>query len=111
MVLCVWPVWRWICGYTYTHIHIYTDIYTQLFMIGADVAFVVSLAFVVGGLGFEFCVFVAGWRHALRSEWRGEVKGRQRAGGGVDVRGRQVGRAVECKIRAGRRRADRKSVV
>ena len=28
-----------------------------------------SSAFVVGGLGFEFCVFVAGWRHALRSEW------------------------------------------
>ena len=27
------------------------------------------LAFVVGGLGFEFCVFVAGWRHALRKEW------------------------------------------
>ena len=27
------------------------------------------LAFVVGGLGFEFCVLVAGWRHALRSEW------------------------------------------
>ena len=27
------------------------------------------LAFVVGGLGFEFCVFVAGWRHALRSDW------------------------------------------
>ena len=26
-------------------------------------------AFVVGGLGFELCVFVAGWRHALRSEW------------------------------------------
>ena len=26
-------------------------------------------AFDVGGLGFEFCVFVAGWRHALRSEW------------------------------------------
>ena len=26
------------------------------------------LAFEVGGLGFEFCVFVAGWRHALRSE-------------------------------------------
>ena len=26
-------------------------------------------AFVVGGLGFEFCVFIAGWRHALRSEW------------------------------------------
>ena len=23
----------------------------------------------VGGLGFEFRVFVAGWRHALRSEW------------------------------------------
>ena len=29
------------------------------------------LAYVVGGLGFEFwfCVFVTGWRHALRSEW------------------------------------------
>ena len=27
------------------------------------------LAFEVGGLGFEFCVFVAGWRHALGSEW------------------------------------------
>ena len=27
------------------------------------------LALVVGGLGFEFRVFVAGWRHALRSEW------------------------------------------
>ena len=26
-----------------------------------------KLAFDVGGLGFEFCVFVAGWRHALRS--------------------------------------------
>ena len=29
----------------------------------------IQAAFVVGGLGFEFCVFVAGWRHALRSEW------------------------------------------
>ena len=27
------------------------------------------LAFVVGGLGFEFCMFVTSWRHALRSEW------------------------------------------
>ena len=27
------------------------------------------LAFDVGGLGFEFCVFVAGRRHALRREW------------------------------------------
>ena len=27
------------------------------------------LAFDVGGLGFEFCVFVAGWKHALWSEW------------------------------------------
>ena len=24
-------------------------------------------AFVVGGLGFLFCVFVTGWRHALQS--------------------------------------------
>ena len=28
-----------------------------------------TLLFAVGGLGCEFCVFVAGWRHALRSEW------------------------------------------
>ena len=26
-------------------------------------------AFDVGGPGFEFCAFVAGWRHALRIEW------------------------------------------
>ena len=26
------------------------------------------LAFDVGGLGFEFCVFVTGWGRALRSE-------------------------------------------
>ena len=32
-------------------------------------SFPLLLAFVVGGLGFEFCLFVAGWRHALRSEW------------------------------------------
>ena len=28
-------------------------------------SFPLLLAFVVGGLGFEFCVFVAGWKHAL----------------------------------------------
>ena len=32
-------------------------------------SFPLLLAFDVGGLSFEFCVFVAGWRHALRSEW------------------------------------------
>ena len=32
-------------------------------------SFPLLFALVVGGLGFEFCVFVAGWRHALRSEW------------------------------------------
>ena len=32
-------------------------------------SFPLLFVFVVGGLGFEFCVFVAGWRHALRSEW------------------------------------------
>ena len=32
-------------------------------------SFPLLLAFDVGGLGFEFCMFVAGWRHALRSEW------------------------------------------
>ena len=26
-------------------------------------SFPLFFAFVVGGLGFEFCVFVAGWRH------------------------------------------------
>ena len=31
--------------------------------------FLSLLLFVVGGLGFELCVFVAGWRHALQSEW------------------------------------------
>ena len=31
--------------------------------------FPLLFAFVVGGLGFELRVFVAGWRHALRSEW------------------------------------------
>ena len=33
------------------------------------ILFIFIFAFVVGGLGFEFCMFVAGWRHALRSEW------------------------------------------
>ena len=32
-------------------------------------SFPLLLAVDVRGLGFEFCVFVAGWRHALRSEW------------------------------------------
>ena len=32
-------------------------------------SFPLLLAFVDGGLGFEFCVFVAGWRYALWSEW------------------------------------------
>ena len=32
-------------------------------------SFPLLFAFLVGGLGFEFCVFVAGWGHALRSEW------------------------------------------
>ena len=32
-------------------------------------SFPLLFVFVVGGLGFELCVFVTGWRHALRSEW------------------------------------------
>ena len=28
-----------------------------------------STGVTVGCLGFEFCMFVTGWRHALRSEW------------------------------------------
>ena len=31
--------------------------------------FPLLFACVVRGLGFELCVFVAGWKHALRSEW------------------------------------------
>ena len=36
---------------------------------GAVPAIFIFLAFDVGGLVFQFCVFVTGWRHALRSEW------------------------------------------
>ena len=32
-----------------------------------EVPFLLTLD--VGGLVFELCVFVAGWRYALRSEW------------------------------------------
>ena len=32
-------------------------------------SFPLLFVFAVGGLGFELCVFVAGWRHAIRSEW------------------------------------------
>ena len=32
-------------------------------------SFPLLFAFVVEGLGFELCVFIAGWRHARRSEW------------------------------------------
>ena len=32
-------------------------------------SFPLLFVFVVWGLGFELSVFVAGWRHALRSEW------------------------------------------
>ena len=32
-------------------------------------SFPLLLTFDVGGLGFEFCVFIAGWRHALRRIW------------------------------------------
>ena len=41
--------------------------FEQCFIIFSS--FPLLLAFVVGGLGFEFHVFVAGWRHALQSEW------------------------------------------
>ena len=50
----------------------YTSIYIILLRYKVGVffsSFLLLLAFVVGGLGFEFCVSVAGWRHALRSEW------------------------------------------
>ena len=40
--------------------------FEQCFILSCS--FPVLFVFVVGGLGFELCVFVAGWRHALRSE-------------------------------------------
>ena len=42
-------------------------IFEQCFILFCS--FPLLFVFVVGGLGFELCVFVAGWRHALRSEW------------------------------------------
>ena len=41
--------------------------YKQCFILFSSFPFL--LDFDVGGLVFEFCVFVAGWRHDLRSEW------------------------------------------
>ena len=41
--------------------------YEQCFIFISSFPFL--LAFAVGGLGFEFRVFTAGWRHAVRSEW------------------------------------------
>ena len=41
--------------------------FEQCFILCSSFPFL--LAFHVGGLGLEFCVFVAGWGHALRSEW------------------------------------------
>ena len=41
--------------------------YEQCFVLFSS--FPCLLAFDVGGLGFEFYVFVAGWRHTRRSEW------------------------------------------
>ena len=31
--------------------------------------FISTFVVLSAALGFEFCVFVAGWKHALRSEW------------------------------------------
>ena len=42
----------------YIHIHIHIHIYIHTYNLNG-----------IGGLGFEFRVFIAGWRHALRSEW------------------------------------------
>ena len=36
---------------------------------GGDQCITVLLLPVVGGLGFEFCMFVVGWRYAFRTEW------------------------------------------
>ena len=41
--------------------------YEQCFILFSSFPFL--FAFADGGLGFEFCLFVAGRRHALRSEW------------------------------------------
>ena len=53
-----------ICIYIMCTLHLS---YKQRFILFSCFPFL--LAFDVGGLGFEFCVFITGWRHALRSEW------------------------------------------
>ena len=59
-------------GSTYYWIHSISFIHGSTVHIGFYcycVIVVIIIWFVVGGLGFEFCVFVAVWKHALRSEW------------------------------------------
>ena len=53
----------------WANLALYRDVlsFEQCFILFSS--FPLLFAFVVGDLGFEFCVFVAGWRHALRSEW------------------------------------------
>ena len=34
-----------------------------------SIIIIIRITQLVGGLGFEFCVFIAGWRHGLWSEW------------------------------------------
>ena len=46
--------------YYYCYYCYYSDYYYRILTVGK---------FDAGGLGFEFCVLVAGWKHALRSEW------------------------------------------
>ena len=48
-------VWKWPWAFTYCVL--------------GYLGYLGYLGFVVGGLGFEFCELVAGWRHALQSEW------------------------------------------
>ena len=50
--------------------HLYLDGHRHsAFMTWAAVATPFLFAFAIGGHGFEFCMSVASWRHALRSEW------------------------------------------
>ena len=54
--------------YIHPHANVHT-LYIHSTPLSSALVFSIVKLCVVGGLGFEFCVFVAGWRHALRSEW------------------------------------------
>ena len=56
----------------WANLALYQDVWRGVAEFQAVMYFILSFPFLLAfevGLGFDFCVFVAGWRHALRSEW------------------------------------------